>query len=144
LLASNDRMHWDAANYKHQALTEKIIHAFYVVYNDLGYGYLESLYEEALFRVLGRASMAVQRQYPLAVWFQGEKIGEFRADFVVADTVIVELKAVRVIEPFHEAQILNYLRASNLEIGLLLNFGPAPKIKRFVFSNEKKLGRCSA
>jgi GxxExxY protein len=82
--------------------------------------------------------IAVKRQHPLLVWFRGETIGDFRADLVVADRVIVELKAAKALEPAHEAQLLNYLRASDLEVGLLLNFGPTPKIKRLVFANEKK------
>jgi GxxExxY protein len=137
-------MHWDPANYKHQELTEAIIRSFYEVYNELGHGFLESVYEEALFRVLKTNGVNVQRQYLLSVRFRGEHIGDFRADLVVADNVIVELKAVKALEPFHEAQLLNYLRASDLEVGLLLNFGPTPKIKRLVFANEKKHLRSSA
>ncbi len=137
-------MHWDPANYKHQELTEAIIHDFYEVYNELGHGFLESVYEEALFRVLKANGASVQRQYPLPVWFRGEQIGDFRADLIVADNVIVELKAVKVLESFHQAQLLNYLRASDLEVGLLLNFGPSPKLKRLVFANEKKHLRYSA
>jgi GxxExxY protein len=75
----------------------------------------------------------------LPVWFRGQQVGDFRADLVVNDAVIVELKAARNLESAHEAQLLNYLRASNLEVGLLLNFGPAPKIKRMVFGNERKM-----
>src|SRR5579863_1236350 len=131
-------MHWDSTNYKHQESTEAIIRSFYEVYNELGHGFLESIYEEALFRVLKNNGVSVQRQHPLSVWFRGEQIGDFRADLIVADHVIVELKAVKALEPFHEAQLLNYPRASHLEVGLLLNFGPTPKIKRLVFANEKK------
>lgn len=137
-------MHWDPANYKHQELTEAIIRTFYEVYNELGHGFLESVYEEAMFRVLRQSGVSVQRQYPLPVRFRGEQVGDFRADLVVADNVIVELKAVRAFEPFHEAQLLNYLRASDLEGGLLLNFGPTPRLKRLVFANEKKHLRRSA
>lgn len=131
-------MHWDPAQYKHQEVTEAIIQTFYEVYNELGHGFLESVYEEAIHRVLKGKAVDVQRQSPLPVWFRGEQIGDFRADLIVANTVIVELKAARVLEPSHEAQLLNYLRASDLEVGLLLNFGPVPKIKRMVFANEKK------
>jgi GxxExxY protein len=137
-------MHWDPANYKHQDLTEAIIRAFYEVYNELGHGFLESVYEEALFRVLQESQVTIQRQCPLPVWFRGVQIGDFRADLIVGDNVIVELKAVKALELFHEAQLLNYLRASDLEVGLLLNFGPTPKLKRLVFANEKKHLRCSA
>jgi GxxExxY protein len=137
-------MHWDPVSYKHQELTEAVIHAFYEVYNELGHGFLESVYEEALFRVLKESGFAIQRQYSLPVWFRGEQIADFRADLVVADHVIVELKAVKALEPYHEAQLLNYLRASDLEVGLLLNFGPTPKLKRVVFGNERKHLRYSA
>ena len=78
------------------------------------------------------------RQQALPVWFRGRQVGDFRADLVVSDAVIVGLKAARCLEPVHEAQLLNYLRASKIEVGLLLNFGPIPKIKRMVFANEKK------
>jgi GxxExxY protein len=137
-------MHWDPANYKHQELTEAIIRVFYEIYNELGHGFLESVYEEAMFRVLNQNGVSVQRQYPLPVWFRGERIGDFRADLVVADNVIVELIAVKALEFFHEAQLLNYLRASDLEVGLLLNFGSAPKLRRLVFANETKHLRRSA
>jgi len=105
---------WDPANYKYQELTEAIIRAFYEVYNELGHGFLESVYEEAMSPVLKANGIAAQRQYPLPVWFRGEEIGDFRADLVVAGNVIVELKASRAIEPVHEAQLLHYLRASDL------------------------------
>ncbi len=131
-------MHWDPVNYKHQELTEVIIQAFYEVYNELGHGFLESVYEEAMNRVLREKAVDIQRQSPLPVWFRGEQIGDFRADLIVANTVIVELKAARALEPAHEAQLLNYLRASDLEVGLLLNFGAKPQIKRMVFANENK------
>jgi GxxExxY protein len=137
-------MHWDPANYKHQELTEAIIRAFYEVYNELGHGFLESVYEEAMFRVLKANGIAAQRQSPLPVWFRGEPIGDFRAVLAVAGSVIVELKAAKALEPVHETRLLNYLRASDVEVGLLLSFGPTPKIKRLVFANEKKHLRVSA
>jgi len=137
-------MHWDPLSYKHQELTEAIIRTFYEIYNELGHGFLESVYEEAMFRVLKQNGVSVQRQFALPLWFRGEQIGDFRADLVVDGSVIVELKAVKTLEPFHGAQLLNYLRASDVEVGLLLNFGPAPRLRRLVFANEKKNLRCSA
>ena|ERR1700680_1087888 len=131
-------MDWDPANYKHQEVTQAIIRVFYDVYNELGHGFLESVYEEAMGLALKGDGLEVRRQHPLPVWFRSQKIGDFRADMLVADAVIVELKAARALDPGHEAQLLNYLRASHLEVGLLLNFGPAPKIKRLVFGNDKK------
>jgi GxxExxY protein len=132
-------MNWDPVEYKHQELTQAIIRAFYEVYNELGHGFLESVYEEAMAIALTQSGMQVNRQHPLPVWLRGRQVGDFRADLVVADAVIVELKAARALEPAHEAQLLNYLRASPIEVGLLLNFGQAPKVKRMVFGNEKKL-----
>jgi len=129
---------WDPESYKHQELTQVIIQAFYEVYNELGYGFLESVYEEAMLIVLRGKGMTVEAQRPLPVWFRGGKIGDFRPDLIVGNAVVAELKATRTLEPIHEAQLLNYLRASELEVGLLLNFGPVPKIKRMVFANEKK------
>jgi GxxExxY protein len=131
-------MSWDPENYKHQELTQVIIQVFYEVYNELGHGFLESVYQEAMLIALRQKGMTVEAQRPMPVWFRGGKIGDFRPDLIVGDAVVVELKAARTLEPVHEAQLLNYLRASELEVGLLLNFGPAPKIKRMVFANEKK------
>lgn len=132
-------MMWDPDSYKHQELTQAIIQVFYEVYNELGHGFLESVYQEAMLLALRQKLINVEAQLPLPVWFRGEKIGDFRADLVVNGDVIVELKATRMMETAHEAQLLNDLRASSIEVGLLLNFGPAPKIKRMVFGNEKKL-----
>jgi len=98
----------------------------------------ESVYQEAMLVALRQKGAMVEGQSPLPVWFRGERIGDFRADLIVGNAVIVELKASRDLEPVHDAQLLNYLRASELEVGLLLNFGPAPKIKRLIFANEKK------
>jgi GxxExxY protein len=131
-------MAWDAAAFKHQEVTEAIIRCFYEVYNELGYGFLESVYEAALAQALREAGLNVKQQFPLPVFFRGQQIGDFRADLLVANAVIVELKAARVLEAVHEAQLLNYLRAFDFEVGLLLNFGPIPRIKRLAFANDKK------
>src|SRR3982074_1478571 len=124
-------MTWDPATYKHQELTQVILGVFYEVYNELGCGFLESVYQEAMLVALRQKGAMVEGQSPLPVWFRGERIGDFRADLIVG-------KAGRDLEPLHDAQLSNYLRVSELEVGLLLNFGPAPKIKRLVFANEKK------
>ena len=126
-------MGWDPENYKHQELTQVIIQVFYEVYNELGHGFLESVYQEAMLIALRQKGMTVEAQRPLPVWFRGGKIGDFRPDLIVGDAVVVELKAARALEPVHEAQLLNYLRASDLEVGLLLNFNaPTFVIKRVV------------
>jgi GxxExxY protein len=106
------------------------------VYNELGHGFLESVYQEAMLVALRHKGAMVEEQCPLPVWFRGGRIGDFRADLIVGNAVIVELKAGRDLDPIHAAQLLNYLRPSELEVGLLLNFGPDPKIKRLVFANE--------
>ena len=132
-------MPWDPESYKHQELTQAIIQVFYEVYNELGHGFLESVYEEAMAIALTQKGISAARRHPLPVWFRGQQVGDFRADLVVGNAVIVELKAAGALESAHEAQLLNYLRASNIQVGLLLNFGPAPKVKRMVFGNEKKM-----
>jgi GxxExxY protein len=125
---------------KHSELTERVLGVFYDVYNELGHGFLESVYEEAMAIALTQAGLAVQRQLPLKVTFRGAVVGDFRPDLLVAKTVLLELKAGRVLDPLHEAQLLNYLRATEIEIGLLLNFGPQPQFKRLVFTNSRKTG----
>jgi GxxExxY protein len=125
-----ERKHWD--------LCHQIVGVFYSVYNELGYGFLEAVYEEALAIGLTEAGLRVTRQVATPIWFRGRAIGDYKADLIVNDAVLLELKAVRSLDPSHEAQILNYLRATEIEVGLLLNFGPKPFFKRFVFDNSKK------
>jgi len=126
----HERKHWD--------LCHQIVGVFYAVYNELGHGFLEAVYEEALAIGLTEAGMHVVRQVETPIWFRGRTIGEYKADIVVNSEVLLELKAARVIDPAHEAQILNYLRATDIEVGLLLNFGPNLIFKRFVFENGNK------
>jgi GxxExxY protein len=125
---------------KHEEITEKIIGIFYDVYNELGHGFLESVYEQSMAIALREAGQVVQ-QAPITVYFRGQMVGEFRADLMVDDCVLVELKAARAIESAHEAQVMNYLRATRIEIGLLMNFGPKPEFKRFIFDNDRKSRR---
>ena len=125
-------------NLKHRELTEKIIGVFYDVYNELGHGFLESVYEQALSVALSEAGMKTERQVPVSVWFRGQQIGDFRADIVVEEKVLLELKAARTIEQAHEKQLLNYLRATDIEVGLLLNFGAKAQFRRLVYENERK------
>jgi GxxExxY protein len=131
-------MNADERRYKHQAATQKILGVFFDVYNELGYGFLESVYREAMAIALRAGGLQVEKEFALTASFRGETVGSFKADLVVSGTVIVELKAVRTLEAVHEAQILNYLRASVLEVGLLLNFGPKPQVRRLAFSNLRK------
>ncbi len=127
-----------SAKLLHAGLTDKIIGAFYEVYNDLGYGFIESVYENALCVALSAAGLNVGRQVPIAVWYRGVPVGEFRADVVVNDTVLLELKAAKAIDLAFEKQTMNYLRATNLEVALILNFGPSAQFRRLVFENARK------
>jgi len=125
-------------HFKHTDTTELIIQAFYTVYNTLGYGFLEKLYRNALTIELRKLGLDVIQEARIAVYYNGEVIGEYFADLLVAGAVIVELKAVRRLAEEHEAQSLNYLKATPYEVGLLLNFGPRPEIKRKAFDNSRK------
>jgi GxxExxY protein len=120
------------------AVTKCIIGSFYDVYNELGYGFLESVYEESLVVALRASGMTVDRQVPIPVWFRGVKVGDFRADLLVNHEVLVELKACRTLESAHEAQLLHYLKATEIEVGLLLNFGQRPQFRRLLFDNARK------
>jgi len=123
---------------KHWEITEQIIGAFYMVYNALGYGFLEKVYKNALVIELRRRGVKVAQQVPIAVYYAGEVVGEYCADLVVADQIIVEIKAARALLAEHEAQLLNYLKATEYEVGLLLNFGPKAEHKRRAFENTRK------
>ncbi len=115
-----------------------IIGTFYEVYNELGHGFLESVYERAFEVALTSKGLCVCRQIQIPVWFRGRKIGEFIADMLVENCVILELKAARSLDTAHEAQLLNYLRATEIELGLLFNFGVKPEFKRLAFDNIRK------
>lgn len=122
----------------HKEITSKIIAAFYAVYNTLGYGFLEKVYENALIIELEKRGLTVRQQVPIQVYYEGKVVGEYFADLLVGDKVIVELKAVKEIIDAHEAQLVNYLKATNIEVGLLLNFGTEAKFKRKIFTQRKK------
>ncbi len=128
----------DTRGFKHQDISKKIIGAFYEVYNELGHGFLESVYEPAMVIALAQAGLTVNVQVPIAVYFRGRQVGDFKADILVNNAVLVELKAVKTLDSAHEAQLLNYLRGTLIEVGLLLNFGPRPEFKRLAFDNERK------
>jgi GxxExxY protein len=123
---------------KHSEITDKILQGFYEVYNELGDGFLESVYEKALSLVLEGYGLKVETQRPITVYFRNIIAGEFKADIVVNDVVIIELKAVKAILPEHEAQVINYLKATEIEVALLLNFGRKPEFKRFVLDVKEK------
>ncbi len=125
-------------NLKHAELTQKIIGVFYDVYNELGHGFLESTYSQALAVALQDSGLRADCEVPVPVWFRGRQIGQYYADIIVEGFVLLELKASRTLEPAHEAQLLHYLRATEVEVGLLLNFGLRPQFRRLLFDNERK------
>lgn len=123
----------------HRDITEQVLGVFFDVYNELGGGFLESVYAEAMSVAFGEAGIPFEREPSIAVQFRNRIIGAFRPDFIISGAVVVELKGARAIEQAHQAQVLNYLRASTLQVGLLLNFGPVPAYKRLAFSNTRKI-----
>jgi len=122
-------------NFKHTDITELIIKAYYKVYNTLGFGFLEKLYENAMFIELRNMGLFVEKQRRVKVFYEGNVVGDYCADLTVEEKVIVELKAAEALCEDHEFQLINYLKATEIEVGLLLNFGKKPEFKRKVFSN---------
>ena len=125
-------------NYKHTELTDKIIQAFYNVYNELGYGFLENVYQNALYFELQSSGFKVEPQKAIDVYYQAQIVGKYKADLIVNDLVILELKAADCLLTEHENQLINYLKATDKEVGLLLNFGTKPEIRRKAFDNSRK------
>ena len=123
---------------KHKELTGKIIGVFYDVYNELGHGFLESVYQKSLGLALQAIGLQVCWPISIPVWFRGHQVGYFEGDMLVERSVLLELKAVRALDGSHQAQLLNYLRATDIEVGLLLNFGVKPEFKRLLFDNSRK------
>ena len=126
------------AQLKHVELTETIIGVFFDVYNELGFGFLESVYRKSLQFALREKNLKVDAEVAVPVFFRGINVGDFRADLVVNDCVLLELKTAETIIIAHEAQVLTYLRATSLEIRLILNFGPKAQVRRLLFDNDRK------
>lgn len=122
----------------HEELTGKIIKVFYSVYNELGFGFLEKVYQNAMMIALKNSGLQAEAQKKIEVRFQCEIVGEYYADIVVNELVILELKATEYLIEEHELQLINYLKATNMEVGLLLNFGAKPEFRRKIFTNDKK------
>ena len=123
---------------KYKELTEKIIKIFYRVYNKLGYGFLEKIYENAMMIEFKKEGIPSISQFSINVLYENEIIGEYFADILVDNKVIVEIKAAKSLAVENEAQLLNYLKATDMEVGLLLNFGNRPEVKRKIFDNFRK------
>jgi len=122
----------------HKELTDRIIACFYKVYTNLGYGFLEKVYENAMLVELNKNGLEAISQYPVKVNYDGVSVGEYYADIIVEDKVIIELKASANLVPENILQLQNYLKATNIEVGLLLNFGKKPEIRRKTFLNHYK------
>ena len=122
----------------HGDLTDQIIKIYYQVYNELGYGFLEKVYERAMVISLKKANLYCANQVPIKVYFHKEEIGDYYADIIVENLVIIELKAAEAIVEAHENQLVNYLKATDKEVGLLLNFGKKPELRRKLFENKFK------
>jgi len=119
-------------------MTDKIISAFYKVYNTLGYGFLEKVYENALAFELKQEGLKVFQQKNIKVYYQKQAVGDYFADIIVNESVIMEIKAAEGLREEHKAQLINYLKATDKEIGLLLNFGKKAEFKRVIFTNDRK------
>ncbi|GHT41118.1 hypothetical protein FACS189437_07630 [Bacteroidia bacterium] len=122
----------------HKELTDIIISCFYLVYNDLGYGFLERVYQNALYYALIDEGLKCETEKPIKVYHNSRVVGDYRADLLVENCVLLELKSSEELNPANEKQLINYLKATEIEVGLLLNFGKRPQFRRKVFSNINK------
>ena len=124
--------------FKYKDLTDKIIEAFYCVYNELGFGFLENVYQNAFYFELTKRGFEVEAQKAVNVYYQTYLVGKYKADLIVNDLIILELKATDYLVPENELQLINYLKATNKEVGLLFNFGMKPEVRRKAFDNDRK------
>ena len=124
--------------YLYKEKTDRILSAFYEVYNALGYGFLERVYQNALYQELNRKGFTCEVQKQIKVYYKGKEVGEYYADILVDKCIILELKACDRLCKEHELQLINYLKATDIELGLLLNFGEKPQVRRKVYTNERK------
>ncbi|WP_281227185.1 GxxExxY protein [Flavobacterium aquiphilum] len=122
----------------YKEISDSILKAYYAVYNQLGYGFLEKVYQNAMYFELKSKGLKVEAQKQIKVYFKNQLVGEYFADLLIEDKVIVELKACELLMNAHVAQTMNYLKATKIEIGLVLNFGEEPEFKRIVYTNDKK------
>jgi GxxExxY protein len=126
------------SNLLHKEITDSILKAYYGVYNHLGYGFLEKVYQNAMYFELKSLGYKVEAQKPIKVYFKNQLIGEYYADLLIEDKVIVELKACELLMNVHSAQLMNYLKATEIQVGLLLNFGEDAEFKRIIYTNDRK------
>jgi GxxExxY protein len=136
-----DRQDGQDKSLKHGDITETVIGCAFEVINELGSGFLESVYEKAMILALRERGLAANEQYPINLTFRGQSVGEFYADILVQGVVLVELKAAKSLAPEHQAQIINYLKATGIEVGLLINFGtPKLEYKRLTRTKDNNHG----
>lgn len=122
----------------HKNITDIILKSYYKVFNNLGYGFLEKVYENALFYELKKQGLVCEKQKPIKMYYDEIQVGEYYADIIVNECIIIELKAAESLAEEHEFQLINYLKATDIEVGLVLNFGKNPQFKRKIFTNNKK------
>ncbi|WP_299517390.1 GxxExxY protein [uncultured Flavobacterium sp.] len=125
-------------NLLHKSITDEILKAYYNVYNGLGSGFLEKVYQNSMFFELKSFGLKVEAQKQIKVYFKNQLVGDFYSDLLIEDKVIVELKATEFLMDIHTAQIINYLKATPIEVGMLLNFGEEPEFKRVIYTNNRK------
>lgn len=125
-------------NFLHKDLSDSILRIYFEVYNQLGYGFLEKVYQNAMYLELKAQGYKVEAQKQIKVLYKNQVVGEYYADLFVDDSILLELKACESILDAHKAQLLNYLKATTVEVGLLLNFGEQPEFKRFIYTNDRK------
>jgi GxxExxY protein len=128
-------------NLLHKEITDSILKSFYEVYNQLGYGFLEKVYQNAMFFELKSKGFKVEAQKQIKVYFKNQLVGEYFADLLIEDKIIIELKACEMVMNVHVAQLMNYLKATDIEVGLLLNFGEDPEFKRLIYTNDRKTNK---
>jgi GxxExxY protein len=126
------------ADFLHKSLSDSILKAYYEVYNELGYGFLEKVYQNALYIELKSQGFKVEAQKQIKVYYKSQMVGEYFADLIIDDSITLELKACECLMDEHQAQLLNYLKATKVEIGILLNFGVVPEFKRLIYTNDRK------
>jgi len=126
-------------NLLHKSITDAILKVYYEVYNELGYGFLEKVYQNAMYFELKSLGYKVETQKQIKVYFKKQLVGEYFADLLVEDKIIIELKAAELLMNVHVAQIMNYLKATTIEVGMLLNFGEEPEFKRLIYTNDRKI-----
>lgn len=128
-------------NLLHKTITEDILKVYYDIYNELGCGFLEKVYQNSMYFELKSKGYKVEAQRPIKVYFKNQLVGEYYADLLIEDKVIVELKACELLMNAHVAKLMNYLKATEIEVGLLLNFGEEAEFKRIIYTNDKKYNR---